>query len=255
MKKLTAIIPTGNEEHNIVEAIQSVDFADEIMVVDSYSTDRTVELAKPLCTTLLQREYGNSASQKNWAIPQAKHEWILLLDADERVTPDLKEEVFEILKSEPEEVAFWIKRKNHFMGKPVNYSGWQNDKVIRLFKRDFCKYEDKHVHAEVIANGKVGELKNKLYHNTYVGFDQYVEKINRYAWWQARDYDKKVKKVGFKHLVVKPLARFFKHFILQKGYKDGIVGFTIASMQAYAVRTRYIKLWILRQEEKNAKGN
>ena len=93
MLKLTAIIPTGNEEHNIVEAIQSVSFADEVMVVDSFSTDKTVELAKPLATKIIQREYQNSASQKNWAIPQAKYQWILLLDADERITTELAEEI------------------------------------------------------------------------------------------------------------------------------------------------------------------
>ena len=99
MQKLTAIIPTGNEEHNIVEAIQSISFADEIIVMDSFSTDKTVELAKPLATKIIQREYKNSASQKNWVIPQAKHEWILLLDADERITPALEHEVKNILLS------------------------------------------------------------------------------------------------------------------------------------------------------------
>ena len=93
MKKLTAIIPTGNEEHNILAAIKSVDFADELIIVDSFSKDKTVELATPLADTILQREYENSASQKNWVIPQAKHKWVLLLDADERVTPKLKKEV------------------------------------------------------------------------------------------------------------------------------------------------------------------
>lgn len=249
MKKLTAIIPTGNEEHNIVEVLQSVQFADEIIVVDSFSKDRTVELAQPLCNKVLQREYENSASQKNWTIPQAEHEWILLVDADERVTPELEQEIKQILSAEPKEVAYWIKRKNHFMGRPVNYSGWQNDKVIRLFRKSKCRYEDKHVHAEVLADGEVGILKNTLHHNTYVDFDSYVAKINRYAWWQAKDYDKKVSKIGFLHLVIKPFLRFCKHFVMQGGFRDGVTGFTIASMQAYAVRTRYIKMWILRQNQ------
>ena len=117
MEKLTAIIPTFNEEHNIVDAINSIDFADEILIVDSFSTDKTLELAKPISTKIIQREYENSASQKNWAIPKAKHEWILLLDADERVTPELKEEVINTLKSNPSESGFWMYRMNHFMGK------------------------------------------------------------------------------------------------------------------------------------------
>ena len=164
MLKLTAIIPTGNEEHNIVEAIQSVSFADEVMVVDSFSTDKTVELAKPLATKIIQREYQNSASQKNWAIPQAKHDWILLLDADERITAALEQEIKNILSNQPTESGFWIYRQNHFMGKKVRFSGWQDDKVIRLFKRDECRYEDKHVHAEITTQGKIGFLKNKMQH-------------------------------------------------------------------------------------------
>ena len=115
MAKLTAIIPTFNEAHNIVDTIKSVHFADEIMVVDSFSEDKTIELASPLADTILQRKYENSASQKNWAIPQAQHEWILLLDADERVTPELEKEVQSILKNGSEISGFWIKRQNYFM--------------------------------------------------------------------------------------------------------------------------------------------
>jgi glycosyltransferase involved in cell wall biosynthesis len=136
MTKLTSIIPTGNEQNNIVEAIQSVRFSDEIMVVDSFSTDDTVKLARPLVDTILQREYEHSASQKNWAIPQAKHEWILLLDADERVTSELQKEVIRMINSNTKFSGFWIRRENYFMGKKVRFSGWQGDKVIRLFKRD-----------------------------------------------------------------------------------------------------------------------
>ena len=140
MKRITAIIPTFNEQHNIVDVIKSVDFADEIMIVDSFSTDKTVELATPLVDTILQRKYKNSASQKNWSIPQAKYQWILLLDADERVKKELKKEIFSVLESKTNYSAFWIKRENYFMGEKIYFSGWRGDRVIRLFKRDECKY-------------------------------------------------------------------------------------------------------------------
>lgn len=251
MEKLTAIIPTGNEIHNIKDAIASVDFADEILVVDSFSTDGTFDIAKEHATRVIQREYQYSASQKNWAIPQAKNEWVLLIDADERVTPELKTEIQEILNNPPKDiVAFWIGRNNHFMGERVKYSGWKNDKVIRLFKRDFCKYEDKHVHAEIIANGKVGFLNNKLYHNTYVSFDKYLEKMNRYAWWQAKDYDKKTGKLTPYHFIVKPFWGFVKHYIVQSGFRDGVVGLTIGYIQGYVIFMRYVKLWLLRRNRK-----
>lgn len=248
MEKLTAIIPTGNEIHNIEAVIKSVDFADEILVVDSFSTDGTYEKAQSLAHKVIRREYQYSASQKNWAIPKASHEWILLVDADERVTPELKEEVISILKNPPQDiVAYWIGRMNHFMGERVHYSGWRNDSVIRLFKRDFCKYQDKHVHAEIIANGSIGTLKQKFYHNTYITFDKYIEKMNRYAWWQAKDYDKKTGKLTPYHFVIKPFWGFFKHYIIQSGFRDGVVGFTIGFLQAYVVFMRYVKLWLLRR--------
>ncbi|WP_435138147.1 glycosyltransferase family 2 protein [Formosa sp. A9] len=249
MTKLTAIIPTGNEIHNIEAVIASVQFADEILVVDSLSTDGTFEKAKTLATRVIRREYQYSASQKNWAIPQATHEWILLVDADERVTPELKSEILETLKA-PKHDAYWIGRMNHFMGERVHYSGWRNDKVIRLFKRDLCKYEDKQVHAEIKVAGSVGFLKEKLYHNTYITFDKYLEKMNRYAWWQAHDYDKKTGNLTPYHFVLKPFWGFFKHYIIQGGFRDGTVGLTIGYIQGYVIFMRYVKLWLLRKGRK-----
>ena len=248
MNKLTAIIPVGNEIHNIEEVIASVSFADEILVVDSYSTDGTFELAEKLATKVIRRTFDYPASQKNWAIPQAKHEWILLVDADERVTPELKAEIMEVLENpNPDIVAYWIGRMNHFMGERVHYSGWRNDKVIRLFRRDFCKYEDKHVHEEIIANGTVGTLKNKFYHNTYTSFDAYMNKMNKYATWQAKDYDKKTGMLTPYHFIIKPFWGFFKHYIVQSGFRDGVVGLTIGYIQGYVVFMRYVKLWLLRK--------
>ncbi|MCK0123428.1 glycosyltransferase family 2 protein [Gelidibacter sp. F2691] len=248
MNKLSAIIPTGNELHNIEAVIASVDFADEILVVDSFSTDGTYEKALELGVKVIRRDYEYSASQKNWAIPQAQHEWVLLVDADERVTPELKQEILNILKNpQVDVVAYWVGRLNHFMGEPVQYSGWRNDSVIRLFKRDYCTYQDKHVHAEIIAQGKVSKLNNKLYHNTYVTFDKYMEKMNRYATWQAKDYDKKTGNLTPYHFVIKPFWGFFKHYILQSGFRDGVVGLTIGYIQGYVIFMRYIKVWLLRK--------
>ena len=246
MIKFTAVIPTGNEEHNIHDVLESVSFADEIMVVDSFSTDKTVEIAKQHTDFIIQREYENSASQKNWAIPQATHDWVLLVDADERVTKELKEEIQEILKSNPKKDGYWIYRNNHFMGKRIKYSGWQGDKVIRLFDRKKCKYEQKHVHAEIISTGDIGFLNNKLSHNTYVSFDDFSKKLDRYAWWQAKDYEKRVTRITFFHLIIKPLFRFFKNYFIQLGFLDGMPGFIIAYMQSYGVMTRYFKIWMIR---------
>ena len=223
----TVIIPTKNEVNNIEAVIASVSFADEILVVDSFSTDGTVEKAMNLGAKILQRTFDYHAAQKNWAIPQAKHDWILLVDADERVTPELKKEIISVLQQkEIKEKAFWIKRINHFMGQRVHYSGWRNDAVIRLFDKKYSRYEDIFVHEEIICTGTTGKLKHKLSHNTYKNFDAYIQKMNRYATQQAKVYDLKTGKITPYHLVLKPFWGFFKHYIVQSGFRDGFVGFT-----------------------------
>ena len=177
MHLITAIIPTFNEADHVAEAIASVHFADEIIVVDSYSTDQTVEIAQRLGVTIFKHKYEHSAAQKNWIIPQAKHEWVFILDADERVSESLKEEIIRKLSQDQiQEDAFWIKRTNYFLGKKIKYSGWQGDKVIRLFKRDNCRYQNKHVHAEIETTGKIGSLHEKLTHYTFKSMDHYIGK-------------------------------------------------------------------------------
>lgn len=249
MEKLTAIIPTGNEEHNIEGVLESVHFADEIMVVDSYSTDNTVELAKKYTDFIIQRDYEYSASQKNWAIPQATHEWILLVDADERITPELKDEIQDILKNGSDKAGYWIYRDNLFMGRQLKNSGIKGDKCIRLFRKSLCKYEDKHVHAEIIADGEIDSLKHKMLHDTYVSIDKFYIKMNRYATWQAEDYAKSMTSVSLLHLWLKPNFRFFKHYILGGGFRDGFEGYVYAITQKHAVKMRYIKLKMLLQNK------
>ncbi len=249
LQKLSVIIPTKNEVHNIEAVIASVNFADEIIVIDSYSNDGTFEMAQKLATRVLQREFDYHAAQKNWGIPQAKYEWILLVDADERLTSELRTEILEFLNAPPnlDYDGYWIKRINHFMGQRVNYSGWRNDSVIRLFKRDSCKYENINVHEEIISTGKIGHLKHKLEHYTYRSMDAYLAKMNRYATQQAKDYDQKTGIITPYHYIIKPSWGFFKHYIIQSGFRDGFVGLTIGYVQAYVIFMRYVKLWLLRR--------
>ena len=251
MTGITAIIPTRNEAHNIIDAIKSVNFADEIIIVDSFSTDKTIELAKPFAHKIIQREYENSASQKNWAIPQAQYPWIFLLDADERVPSTLRDEIIETVKKDQGISGFWIKRQNYFMGKKIRFSGWQGDKVIRLFKRDNCRYENKNVHAEIISKGEISSLSNKLTHNTYISKEEYQNKLKRYARWQAQDYNKKTGRITPFHTVLKPSIRFLKHYIIQLGFLDGYVGLIISLYQAKAVAMRYKYLKEYRHANRN----
>lgn len=253
MEKVTCIIPTFNEERHIADAIASVAWAQEILVVDSNSTDRTVEIARNAGARVIQREYGYSASQKNWAIPQASHPWIFLLDADERCTPELEREIKELLSGTPPHDAYWIHRVNHFMGKRINYSGWQSDKVVRLFKRDTCRYQDLKVHAEIESTGSISKLKQKILHYTYTDLTNYLRKADRYTTWGALDRFEKFKKtgrtIGWPYLIFRPLGRFVRHYIWRLGFLDGIHGLVVSLLSSYNIFMRALKIWRLQNGE------
>lgn len=255
MEKITAIIPTFNEEVNIREAIESVQWCDEIIVVDSFSSDRTVEIVESFPhVRLLLHEYEHSAAQKNWTIPQAANPWIFLLDADERPTPELVAEIKAVVQSGSRYSGFWIYRRNHFMGKRINYSGWQSDKVIRLFKRDECRYQNKHVHAEIDAQGEIGFLANKLIHYTYKDLTSYLQKADRYTTWGALDrvqkFAKSGHKIGLPYLFLRPVGRFLRHYFLRLGILDGTHGLVVSALSATNVFIRGVKIWRLQQGEK-----
>src|SRR5581483_3406949 len=181
---LTVIVPCFNEEAVIAGCLESVAFADEIMVVDSFSTDRTLEIARRHTTRVLQHEYINSAAQKNWAIPQARHEWVLIVDSDERVTPELAEEIQAILR-QPEHDGYWIRRRNFFLGKEIKHGSWRTDRVLRLFRRE-ARYQNKHVHAEIELDN-VGWCRGRLTHYSYRSLDDFQRKMTRYTVWGAQN--------------------------------------------------------------------
>jgi glycosyltransferase involved in cell wall biosynthesis len=249
MQKITSIIPTFNEEENIERAIISVQWADEILIVDSFSKDKTQEIAIKYNCRILEHEFVNPALQKNWAIPQATFEWIFLLDADEFCPEELHNEIITLLEKGTPHSAFWIPRQNYFMGKKIRFCGWQNDAVIRLFRRDNCQYQDLQVHEEIISEGSVGRLKNKIDHYTYRNYTHFAKKFDRYTTWSAKDRLRKTKKVTLYHLLIKPGFRFFKQYIIKLGILDGKVGFIICAMASYSVFLRYLKAWRILENE------
>lgn len=249
MTKITAIIPTLNEEIHIEEAIQSVGFADEIIVIDSYSTDNTVALAEKHNVKIIKRKFDDFSSQKNFAIEQAKNPWIYILDADERVTPEVEKEILDAIKNPKNKVGFYVRRSFYFAGKKINYSGWQRDKVVRLFLKEHCKYQGI-VHETIKANGELGFFKHKIDHFGYKNYNHFISKIHQYGELKAQELHAKGKTVNAYHILIKPPFRIFSHFILKKGFLDGYAGLILATTQAYAVLTRYIKLWLLNRNVK-----
>lgn len=243
-RSISVIITTHNEADNIVRALESIKgWVDDIFIVDSFSTDKTIEIAQSFGARIEQRKYTGPANQKNWAIPQAKYEWILLLDADEEVTEELKREIQQLLaRSNPiPKDVYWIRRNNFFLGKAVRFSGWQGDKVVRFFHRDKARYNAVQVHEEIITTGlKVGTLYARLDHYTFRNLDHYLDKTRRYARWSAKDHSGQTLTINFFHLGIKPLFRFFKHFLFQQGFRDGKVGFIVSAVMAWGVFLRYV---------------
>lgn len=241
---LTVLIPTFNEAENLEKLLPLVQWADEILVVDSFSTDDTVAIAQKHGARVIQRVYDYPGYQKNWGIPQARNAWVFIVDADERPTPALIEEIKKIIQQPAREtVAYWIGRENYFLNQRIRYSGWQGDKVIRLIWRDKCCYGQERVHEEIVAEGKVGQLQHKLQHFTYRSLQHFLAKMERYADWSALDHSKRTRRVGFFHLYLKPAFRFFKHYILQRGFLDGRAGLIVSVVMAWGVFLRYAKLY------------
>jgi len=238
-EKITAIIPTLNEEENIEGAIESLSFADEIIVIDSYSTDKTLSICEKLNVRLIQRVFDDFSSQKNYAIDQASHNWIFILDADERIPPDLSKEIIEKTKDPEGCVAFNIYRTFYFKGHVIRYGGWQTDKVIRLFRKEHCRYDGKLVHEQISSQGEIGFLKNKIDHFSYRGLNQYTGKLDFYAHLQAKELIQAQKKIHFLHMWFKPGFRFLAHYMIRFGFLDGEEGYTLAKLHAKAVHQRY----------------
>tara|TARA_B110000285_G_scaffold172140_1_gene192773 strand:+ start:2016 stop:2762 length:747 start_codon:yes stop_codon:yes gene_type:complete len=237
---LTVIIPTYNEEGYIEDALKSVAFADEIILIDSFSEDATVLLATPLVSKVISREFDNFSNQKNEALKQAKGQWVLFLDADERVSKSLEKEIIDTIENSVHS-GYKINFPHFYMNRFLyNHS----DDVLRLVKREGAYYMGE-VHEKLQCPGSVGKLKNKMLHYTYKDLHSYLTKKERYAWFQAKQQYAKGKRATWMHLWFKPMFRFFKSYIIKGGYRDGIPGLTVAGVNAYGVFQRYVKLRLL----------
>ncbi|MDN3725016.1 glycosyltransferase family 2 protein [Aequorivita sp. SDUM287046] len=243
--KITAIAITLNEAQNIEAYIESLWFADEIVIVDSFSSDDTVVLAsKQPKVRVLQRSFDNFSSQKNFAIAQAKNTWVTFFDLDETITPQLAEEIVEKSKNSTA-VAFFVKRDFYFMGKRIRYSGLQNDYVVRFFNKNHCRYNENLVHETLEVNGRSENLKNSLPHHTYKSFDAYTAKAHQYSALQAEMRYKKGEKPNYYHFLFRPFYRFLNQFVFRLGFLDGKEGFILAYVSAFSVFKRYVNLWLL----------
>lgn len=247
--KISALLITYNEVKHIEEVIENIGFADEIIVVDSFSTDGTFEILSKLSqVTTIQNTFLNFASQRNFAIQKATHDWVLFIDADERITQKLKEEILEVTNNPQEFVAFQFRRIFFFKQKRIHFSGFQTDKTYRLFKKEFLEYQEhKLVHEMPKITGKSRILKNKMIHFSFESASHYKIKMQHYASLKALELFKKGIKPNFFHFYLRPLYKFVVNYFVRLGMLDGKEGFILCYLSAYGVSCRYKKLkklWI-----------
>ncbi len=243
---LTVIIPCKDEREHIRACILSAQqVADEVLVADSGSTDGTLEVARVLGCRIIEREYRTSGDFKNWAIPQAAHEWVLILDSDERLPPALANEIRGVLTN-PRYDGYWIYRRNHFLGHPVRFGPWKNDRCLRLFRRDLGRYVGCTDHAEIeLSSGTAGRLGERMTHYTCACYAQYLPKISRYADVQSQIWHAEGRRTHWGHLLFRFPLRFFQGYVLRLGFLDGLVGLQVCALVAYLSWLKHSYLWQL----------
>ena len=239
--KITATIITLNEERNIARAIESLRCADEILIVDSGSTDRTVELAEKLGVRVIEAGWRGYAGQKNWAAEQAAHDWILSLDADEALSESLEAEIWSVKKSGPQYDAYTMPRMARYLGRWILHSGWYPDRKIRLYHRAKAKWVGDFVHESVQCAGHVGHLESNLLHFTCDSLSEHLRTLDRYTTLAAQELASRKVKVPLTRVVIDPAWTFFKAYFLQRGFLDGIEGLTICYMAAFYTFLKYSK--------------
>lgn len=248
---ISAIVTTYNEEYNIEECLQSLEWCDEVLVVDSYSTDRTVEIVQSFSDVRLeQRTYFGSAAQKNWAIDRTSHEWVIIFDADERCTPALQREIEELLLAGPDRDSYVIRRRVYFLNHEICYSGFQHDEVVRLFRRGKALYPNRRVHADMVTEGPTRRLKSRLRHYMVYDLSEYFQRITRYGIWGAAQLWREERKANLVHVIFRPAWRFFRTYLLQLGILDGLHGFVFCGIQAYGTFAKWSTLWGWRKMSK-----
>lgn len=249
-QRLTCLVPCKNEQANIRACIESFrDIADEILIADSGSTDATKTIARAAAGDkgrIIEREYIHSGDFKNWAIPQAAHPWVLLVDADERVTPELAREVHSLLAEPPPQDGYWIYRDNYFLGRRIRYGGLQHDCCLRLFRRDVSRYVGNNDHAQVhVSTGRVGTLRGRFTHYSWWTYDDYFRKLDRYSRFQAQLWYDAGRRPSWRHMALRPPIRFLRDYLLQLGFLDGLIGLQYAWMQAFYSFMKQARLWEL----------
>ncbi len=251
MNGLSVLIITHNEEENIRDCLESVRWAEEIVVVDAESRDRTVEIARRYTDKIWVRPWAGYAAAKNFALQQCTRPWVLWLDADERVPPELRLEILHTLEY-PQHAGYEIPRLAYFLGRWIHHGGWYPGYVLRLFRRDAARFNENRVHEGVQLEGSVGRLRHHLLHYTDRTLEHYLKKFNQYTSLAAEELADRGKRFRLIDLLLRPPYMFLRMYLLRAGFRDGLQGFLLAGFSAAYVFAKYAKLWELQQNRRQA---
>ena len=257
MEKLSVTIITFNEEKNIKDCLDSVKWADEIVVIDSFSTDRTVEICREYTDRVYQNKWQGFVDQKKFALTKASHNWVLSIDADERISDELREEIKEVLSDNLKHDGYYMPRKTFYINRWILHCGWYPDHKIRLFKKDKGRWEGTRgtaIHESVKVNGRVGYLKGDILHYSFPTISSHLKTINSFTSISSSENFKKGERTGILSILLRPPFNFFKMYILKLGFLDGLPGFIVSVLSSYHVLIKYAKMWELeRQKSDNYK--
>jgi glycosyltransferase involved in cell wall biosynthesis len=241
---ISVLLPTFNCAKTVRATLESVKWADEILVVDSHSTDDTLDICQEYGARILQREYVNSANQKNWALPQCRHGWVLQIDSDEVLSPELREEIEKAAATAgPDVHAFRMPRRNHMHGRWVRYGGVYPDYQIRFVRRDSARWREREVHAHIVVPGTVGTLRHDLLHYDIPFIAKPLRNLDRYTRYEADELKKNGKRFRWHQLVLRPCGAFLHRYLWLQGFRDGWRGLIICAYWSMYVFMTRAKLW------------
>lgn len=253
---ISVVITAFNEEKKIVDCIKSVSFANEVIVIDSNSTDNTGKLAKENGAAVFKRPNHPMLNiNKNFGFEKAKNEWIISLDSDERVTPELEGEILAVIKSNPEKNGFFIPRKNIIFGKWIEHTGWYPDYQLRLFKKNKGKFAEKHVHELLAIEGEAGHLKNPFVHYNYESISQFLDKMFRiYTISESENLIKSGYQAELPDAIRLPAKEFLNRYFYGKGYLDGAHGLILSMLMAFYHLVVFLRVWEMQGYKENEKN-
>jgi len=243
---VSAFVICRNEEEHIAPCLESLSFCDDVLVIDSHSTDRTRDIAQDLGARVIERDWPGYRAQKAFGLSQTQHEWVINLDADERISPELKTEILKVLENTKDDdpvVGYYMNRLVYYLGRWWEKGGWYPEYRLRFFRKSRVTWGGKDPHEKPIAKGRTAKLEGDIHHYTYRDFHDQIERLHHFSSIAAKQDFERGRKFRLSDILLRPLVRSFKFFILKRGYREGVAGLIVAISEGYYTFLKYAKLW------------